>query len=318
MSRSSCTPGPAFGTGDPLREASALVENATVAATAAATSWFNWVSGAEGATGDTKPAQPPSDGGAAAPPARAAPAPEGPATDNSGAEAPPDGKPKAVSSAAGALMRVKSFNSSPHADAWRSLPQKMGPVALVRLGWKAVRPEDRLLTVKCDTCSAELCVPDEPSWTALSLEAVRCVGGGCQLTHLQALAHLVLPPRRPSPYTHPPAVGPPQAVDEFAELMVSTHEETCPWRVSIASLAACQGPASHPLTRPVLCLPCSPCTQTHVFGDASIRLKDARSGGDDDARRRRVDPATAVSLDEQIEARRVGRMYVPEVDHDGF
>jgi hypothetical protein len=148
-----------------------MVENAT----AAATSWFNWATSSEGARA-AAPAQPPSDSGAA-PASRAAPASGAPASagpQGAASDAPPDGKPKAVSSAAGALMRVKSFNSSPHADAWRSLPQKMGPVALVRLGWKAVKPEDRLLTVKCDTCSAELCVPDAPSWTALSLEAVRC------------------------------------------------------------------------------------------------------------------------------------------------
>jgi hypothetical protein len=116
-------------------------------------------------------------------------------------------------------------------------------------------------------------------------------------------------------WPHPPRVcAHPQAVDEFAELMVSTHEETCPWRVSAPpGNRADHLSTTHSFTARL----CE--NQTHVFGDASIRLKDARTGGEDDAPRgRRVDPSAAVSLDEQMEARRVGRMYVPEVDHDGF
>ena len=106
-------------------------------------------------------------------------------------------------------------------------------------------------------------------------------------------------------------------MDEFAELMVSTHANECPWRVS-APHSYLLPHAVPSLTRP----PARPCgSQTHVFGDSSIRLKDARGDGDDTGRgphRRVVDAATAVSMDEQVEARRVGRMYVPEVDHDGF
>jgi len=105
-------------------------------------------------------------------------------------------KPSVVSSALAALQRVKSFSSSPHADAWRDLPVKMGPVAMVRAGWRACKPDADLLTVQCDTCGAELEVPDAPSWTSLTLEA---------------------------------------AVDEFAELMQSTHAESCPWRVRVCA-----------------------------------------------------------------------------------
>jgi hypothetical protein len=163
--------------------------------------WFSWVSGTETPTTATVAAtEPQSSAGC------------------SGGTASIDieeRKPSVVSSAQAALQRVKSFSSSPHADAWRDLPVKMGPVAMVRAGWRACKPDAELLTVQCDTCGAELEVPDAPSWTSLTLEA---------------------------------------AVDEFAELMQSTHAESCPWRVR----ARARGkqyrksgnllPASQPLT----------------------------------------------------------------------
>ena len=304
MSRSSCAPAPPFGgAGDPLR----AVETAAFEAVETAANWFAWVSGTDPGPG----ARTAADGGAAPPgggaPARPAPGDQGTTAAADAAPAPADGKPKAVSSAAGALQRVKSFNSSPHADAWRSLPQKMGPVAMVRSGWRSVKPEARLLTVKCDTCSAELCVPDAPSWTALSLEAVRCTLH-TRSPHLTPWLHPILSHSHCA--SHTPGGG----------RVCGAHGVHARERVPLAGKSSPQLSATP--RRSVPHSPARPCgSQTHVFGDSSIRLKDARGDGDDTERgprRRVVDAATAVSLDEQVEARRVGRMYVPEVDHDGF
>jgi len=58
--------------------------------------------------------------------------------------------------------------------------------------------------------------------------------------------------------------------------------------------------------------------QTHVFGDASIRLRDARTEDEEGAPQTSLRHKLASSLMAQREARTHDMQERPEMDHDGF